>query len=75
MDIVQRLGLQELLEHDTILTMLAGGHFDVVFAEGGADGGVAEDVIRRGRFFDEERFEGGEVSEVRLCFRNRPDLR
>lgn len=55
--------------------MLAGGHFDVVFAEGGADGGVAEDVIRGGRFFDEERFEGGEVSEVRLCFRNRPDLR
>ena len=75
LDVVQRLRLQELLEHDTILAMLAGGDFDVVLAQGSADSGVAEDVVRGGRFLDEERFEGGEVSEILLSFGDGPDLR
>ena len=54
--------------------MLAGGDFDVMFVEGGADGGVAEDVIGRGGFFDEERLEGSQVCKISLCFWNRPDL-
>ena len=61
LDIIQRLSLQELLEHDTILAVLASGDLDVVFAEGGADGGVAENVVRGSRFFDEERFERSEM--------------
>lgn len=60
LDIIQRLSLQELLEHDAILTVLAGGDLDIVFSEGGADGLVTKDVIGRGGFFDEERFEGSE---------------
>ena len=54
--------------------MFAGGDFDVVFAEGGTNGCVAEDVIGRRRFLDEERFERGEVGEVSFCFGNGPDL-
>lgn len=54
--------------------MLAGGDFDIVLTEGSADSGVAEDVVGRGWFFNEERFERGEVGKVRLCFRDGPDL-
>lgn len=74
LDIIQRLSLQELLEHDAILAVLARGDFNVVLAKGGADGGVAEDVIGGGGFFDEERFEVSEVGKVGFRFGDRPDL-
>ena len=74
LDIIERLSLQELLKHDAILTVLAGGDFDVVLAEGGADGRVAENVVGRGGFFDEEGFKVGELGEVGFCFRHGPDL-
>ena len=74
LNIVQRFSLQKLLEHDTVLAMLASGDFDVVFAEGRANGCVAEDVIGGRGFLNEERFERGEVGEVSLCFGNGPDL-
>ena len=54
--------------------MLAGGDFDVVFAEASANGCVSEDVIGGRWFLDEEGFEGSEVGEVRLCFWNGPNL-
>ena len=54
--------------------MLASGDFDVVFAERSANGCVAEDVIGGRWFLDEKGFEGGKVGEVRLRFRNGPDL-
>lgn len=74
LDVIERLGLQELLEHDAVLAVFAGGDLDVVFLEGGADGGVAEDVVGGGGFFDEERFERGEVGEVSFRFGDGPDL-
>ena len=54
--------------------MLAGGDFDIVFTEGGADSGVTQDIVRRGGLFDKERFKGGEMGEVSLCFGDRPNL-
>ena len=74
LNIIQRLSLQELLEHDAILAVLASGDFDVVFTKGRADSSVAEDVVGGGGFFDEERFEVSQFGKVGLCFRDRPDL-
>lgn len=68
LDVIQRLGLQELLEHDAILTVLASGDFDVVLAKGGADIGVAEDVVGGGGFFDEPGLELFEMLHVLDCF-------
>lgn len=74
LDVIQCISLKELLEHDAILTVLPSGDFNIVFVEGGANSGMAENIVGRGWFFDEERFELGEVCEVRLGFRDGPDL-
>ena len=75
LDVVQRFSLQELLEHDSILTVLAGSDLDIVFAECCADGRVAKYIVGGCGLLDEKRFERGEVSEIGLCFGNGPDLR
>lgn len=51
--VVDRARLEELLEHDAVLAVLAGGDADAVRLEGLSDGRVAEDVVWRGRLFDE----------------------
>lgn len=53
LDIIQGLSLKKLLEHDAILTVFACGDFDIVFTKGSTNSGMAEDVVGRGRFFDE----------------------
>ena len=74
LDVVQCFSLKELLKHDAVLAVLPSGDFDIVFAEGGANSGMAENVVRRCWFFDEERFELCKFCEVRLGFRDGPDL-
>jgi hypothetical protein len=44
---VDGLGLEELLEHDAIVAMLAGGDADL--RNLAADAGVTEDIVRAGR--------------------------
>ena len=52
------LRLEELLEHDAVVDVLAGGHADG--RHGPGDGGVAEDVVRAGGLLDPERTELGQ---------------
>ena len=72
---VDGVRLQELFEDDAVLAHLACGDEDLVGGEGGADGGVAEDVVGGGGFFDEPGVEGGEVGHVGYGFWDGPDLR
>ena len=57
---VDRLGLQELLEDDPVLDVLAGGDPDG--AHGVADRAVAENVVGRGGLLDPVRLELGEAA-------------
>src|SRR6202042_1526343 len=52
---VQCTGLDQLLEHDPVLHVLAGG--DLHRGDGLADEGVAEDVVRAGGLLDPVRVE------------------
>ena len=63
-----------MFEHDAVLTVLAGGDFDVMLEKSITDGSMTEDIIRGCWLFDEKRFEVGELGKVRLCFGNGPDL-
>lgn len=50
--VVDGAGLEQLLEHDAVLAVLARGDSDAVRLESLSDGCVAEDVIWRGWLFD-----------------------
>lgn len=70
-------GLQELFEHDSVLTHFAGCDADGAVGcvgEGFADGGVAEDVVGGGGFFDEPGLELGEFLHVLDGFGDGPNL-
>ncbi len=54
LDEVDGPGLEQLLEHDTVGDVLAGGDLDRL---AGAHGGVAEDVVGTGRLLDPVRVE------------------
>ena len=55
---VEGAGLEELLEHDAVLDVFAGGDLDG--GDGGADRGVAEDVVGAGGLLDPVRVERGQ---------------
>lgn len=46
-------GLEELLEDDMVVRVLGRGDADAVRGERDADGSMAEDIIARGKLFDE----------------------
>ena len=52
---VESVGLQELFEDHTVMSVFPSRHANAVGLECSADGSVAEDVIRGGWFFDEPR--------------------
>ena len=58
-----RVGLEQLLEHDPVVDVLAGGHPDR--RHGTGDRGVAEDVVRARRLLDPVRVELGEGGHPR----------
>lgn len=57
LDEVDGPGLEQLLEHDPVGDVFAGGHLHRL---PGADGGVAEDVVGAGGLLDPVRFVRGE---------------
>src|ERR1700721_421886 len=67
---VDGVGLEELLEDDAVLDVLAGGN-----ADGGgfaADAGVAEDVVGAGGFFHPPGVDGSEGSGAGYGFSYAP---
>jgi len=57
-------GLHELFEEDAVLAVLAGSNTDAEGIDGAGDGGVAEDIVGAGGFFDPEWLEAGEGLHV-----------
>ena len=67
-----RLRLEQLLEHHTVLAMLTGGHLDR--SDAARDRGVAEDVVGACRLLDPVRLELGQALHVGDRVPNLPDL-
>src|SRR4051812_47107015 len=71
---VDRIGLEELLEHDTVLAMLAGCDPDAEGAHGLGHLSVTEHVIWAQRLFDPPRLVFGKTLHVRDRLVHLPDL-
>jgi hypothetical protein len=69
---VDGVGLEELLEDDAVLDVLAGGDAD--FRDFAADAGVAEDVVGAGGLFHPPGFEFGELTGALDGFEDAPLL-
>ncbi len=69
---VDGLGLEELLEHDAVVAVLAGGDADL--GDFAADAGVAEDVVGAGGLFHPPGLEFGELAGAVDSFENSPLL-
>src|SRR5258707_15122476 len=65
-------GLEELLEHDTVVTVFAGG--DTCGCRLAANTGVTEDVVRAGRLFHPPGLQLGELAGAGDGFGDSPLL-
>src|SRR6266545_2050179 len=67
-----RIGLQQLLEDNPVLHMLAGGHADR--RDGASDCRVAQHIVGAGRLLDPQRVEGSQPGHVGDRLADIPDL-
>lgn len=70
---IDGLSLEELLEDDTVLDVLAGGDTSAGI-QGFANGSVAKDIIGRGGLLNEEGLEGQQILHPRDSLVHLPDL-
>lgn len=71
---VDSFSLEKLLEHDSVVDVFACRNPDTMRLEGSSDLGMTQDIIRRGRLFDEEEVVLGELGHVFDCFIDVPEL-